>query len=95
MATDDILNAMKSLPIRHQNALLWFAENFDKVDRWPEKLSDGTFVATKAKGIYKPKWTEYALSVKQTLAGPYADIAPSISNSGTWHYKYYPRRKRF
>lgn len=33
--------------------------------------SDGTLLATKAKGIYKPAWTDCARSVRQVLGGSY------------------------
>jgi hypothetical protein len=56
---------------------------------WPAPLSDGTILATRAKGIYKPNWTKYALSVRQTLNSPYHDSAPSIRPDGTWSYSYY------
>ena len=46
-------------------------------------------MATKAKGIYKPGWTPYALSVRQTLDGTYADRDPVRRPDGTWSYLYH------
>jgi hypothetical protein len=45
-------------------------------------------VANIPKGIYKPAWSKYALSVKQTLNSPYADREPTSQDSG-WSYLYY------
>lgn len=85
----DILNLIKRLPDRHQVALLWFHELAGKVQPWPEALPDGSFLVTKAKGIYKPEWSEYALSVREVLKGPYRDHAPERRPDGTWQYRYY------
>ena len=46
-------------------------------------------MANRAKGIYKPAWSEYALSVKQTLKSPYADRDPTYGDHGFWSYLYY------
>jgi putative restriction endonuclease len=45
--------------------------------------------ASKAKGIYKPQWTDYALSVRQNLNGPYPDREPIWRPDGTWLYSYF------
>lgn len=55
---------------------------------WKSTLQDGAFLASKAKGIYKPEWTEYALSVRQTLNGPYSDQEPVFEADGSWSYLY-------
>ena len=57
----------QGLPARHRSALSWFEEHAGTVQRWPAPLSDETLLASKAKGIYKPRWSEYALSVRQSL----------------------------
>jgi hypothetical protein len=43
----------------------------------------------KAKGIHKPRSWKYALSVRQSLAGPYSDHDPEIAADGGWSYRYY------
>jgi hypothetical protein len=48
-----------------------------------------TLLATKAKGIYKPQWSPYALSVRQSLGGPYADREPVLRADGSWLYSYF------
>jgi putative restriction endonuclease len=89
------LNAILSrLPLRHQAALQWFAENAGTVRPWPKAVADPEgegelLLASKAKGIYKPVWSTYALSVRQSLGGPYPDRDPIFRSDGTWLYSYF------
>jgi hypothetical protein len=46
-------------------------------------------LVTKAKGIYKPIWSKYALSVRHSLGSPYPDLEPVLHDDGTWSYAYY------
>jgi len=46
-------------------------------------------IVTKAKGIYKPAESDYALSVRETLAGVYPDRKPVYRHDGTWFYDYF------
>lgn len=77
------------LTARHREALEWFLNLTGRVVPWPDPLPDGTLLVTKAKGIYKPEWSEYALSVRQTLGGPYPDKDPVVRPDGTWLYAYF------
>ncbi|HEM7873891.1 TPA: HNH endonuclease [Burkholderia contaminans] len=77
------------LPARHKAALLWFHEHQGKEVSWPKPMPDGTFLVNKAKGIHKPAGWEYALSVRQSLGGPYADHDPVIHADGSWIYRYF------
>lgn len=77
------------LPARHRSALEWFVQHASQEVSWPRPLPDGTLLATRAKGIYKPAWSEFALSVRQTLDGPYPDRAVEQRPDGTWSYEYY------
>ena len=54
-----------------------------------EAAGERTLLATQAKGIYKPGWSDYALSVRQTLGSPYPDRDPEIRTDGTWSYAYF------
>jgi putative restriction endonuclease len=49
----------------------------------------GVRLAARAKGIYKPRYTDYALSVRQTLDSPYADKEVIRRSDGSWVYSYY------
>lgn len=82
-------NAIDRLPERHKLALRWFAERMGTEHGWPCPLPDGILLATKAKGIYKPSWTKYALSIRQNLGGPYPDHEPETHADGSWSYVYY------
>ncbi len=76
-------------PGRHKSALGWFFAKTGTDGPWPGPLPDGTLLATKAKGIYKPRWTEFALSVRQSLRSPYSDREPVVRADGTWSYLYF------
>jgi len=81
-----------SLPGRHQEALRWFVAHAGVQVAWPSPVRfDGkvTHLTTKAKGIYKPEWSKYALSVRQGLRSRYPDREPVVRNDGTWVYPYY------
>jgi len=83
---------LKGLPARHRTALQWFIDNAGTEQSWPKPISapEGeTLLVAKAKGIYKPEWTTYALSIRQNLKGPYPDRDPIFRPDGTWLYPYY------
>lgn len=83
---------LRPLPVRHQTALGWFTENAGTELAWPRAIGgpEGeTLLASKAKGIYKPSWSPYALSVRQSLGGPYPDRDPVFRGDGTWLYSYF------
>jgi hypothetical protein len=73
----------------HRTALLWFLERQGQEVPWPTPLPDGTFLVNKAKGIHKPAGLKYALSVRQSLGGPYADHDPVFDKDGSWTYRYF------
>lgn len=78
-----------TLPQKHILALWWFALRAGSTQPWPKPLTDGTLIVTQAKGIYKPEWSQYALSVRQTLNGPYQDKEPHYDAPGEWTYPYF------
>jgi hypothetical protein len=80
---------LQRLSGRHRAALVWFAEHAGTTQSWPNPLPDGTLLASKAKGIYKPSWLQYALSVRQSLGGPYHDREPVVHADGTWTFLYF------
>ena len=79
----DLSSSLAQLPAHHQTALQWFNSHRAQDLGWPSDLPDGTHLASRAKGIYKPNWTSYALSVRQSLAGPYPDKDPDVP--AQWH----------
>lgn len=84
-----VTDLVRHLPERHVEALRWFEDHQGQEVPWPQPLDDGTLLATKAKGIYKPHWSSYALSVRQSLSGPYPDGDVQSRSDGTWRYLYF------
>ncbi len=80
---------LPGLQDRHLSALRWFEDHAGLEVSWPQPLPDGTLLATRAKGIYKPHWAEYALSVRQSLESPYPDSEIETRADGTWRYLYF------
>jgi hypothetical protein len=73
----------------HNHALEWFLDNSGKVISWTGALDDGTFLFTKAKGIYKPKDSQYALSIRHAPKTHYQDDEPIFNLDGSWFYNYH------
>ena len=85
-------DVLTKLPEQHQIALRWFAERAGSDEPWPKPISGpegDILLASKAKGIYKPSWSRYALSVRQTIGGPYPDREPLTRPDGSWVYSYF------
>ena len=80
------------LPARHRQALEWYRVHAGTEQSWPAGVSDaeGTILlATRAKGIYKPNWSDYALSARQVLKSRYPEKGPYFREDGTWIYGYF------
>lgn len=76
----------------HRAALTWFAEHAGEIVTWREieaQADLGNRLATLAKGIYKPAYTDFALSIRQTLNSPYADKEVIERPDGSWVYPYF------
>jgi hypothetical protein len=61
----------------HAEALRWFKDHAGHTVSWQEikdHADHGPRLVTQAKGIYKPHYTDFALSARQTLDSPYADM---------------------
>jgi putative restriction endonuclease len=80
---------LQQLPSRHQAALAWFKSNRGNIVGWPAPLSDGTLLACRPKGIYKPAWSTYALSIREMMSRPYPDEKPKRQPNGRWTYRYF------
>jgi putative restriction endonuclease len=83
-----IKKLLSPLQEKHQTALLWFMQKADSIQPWPA-AQNGTLLATRAKGIYKPKWSIYALSIRETLSDNYPDKDPKPQADGSWLYDYF------
>lgn len=91
--TSEFEGRISKLPAQHQHALRWFHDRSGQSIGWPEPLPDGTLLLCRPKGIYKPQWSQYALSVRQSLDSPYADQDPIIDDQGRWLYRYFQESK--
>lgn len=86
MSLEDVVSAA---PLNSQAGLHWFAANMGQTVSWTPILADGTRLFSTPKGIYKPKNSVHALSVRQTLNSPYHDREPLYRADGTWSYSYF------
>jgi putative restriction endonuclease len=80
--------ALAGLDGAHREALSWFAERAGQQIDWTKPLN-GLFLLNRAKGIHKPAGWKHALSVRQTLNGPYADSEIAQMGDGDWTYDYF------
>ena len=88
----DLSDALDKIHGEHRQALDWFVSNTGKVISWSAikaQTDNGFRLVNQAKGIYKPHYTDYALSVRQTLDGPYADKEVERRPDGSWVYPYF------
>lgn len=81
------LGSLKFLTPDHVAALTWFHDRIGQDVSWPAPLN-GMYLANKAKGIHKPQGLDYALSVRQSLDGPYED-ALHWAPDGSWYLEYH------
>jgi putative restriction endonuclease len=92
MQMSDLAEALGKVSGEHAVALEWFKEHTGKAVTWAEikdHADKGARLVTQAKGIYKPHYTQYALSVRQTLDSPYADKEVELRADGSWVYPYF------
>ena len=88
------MDHLSKLSKRHKKALKWFIENHNAIVPWSSLKQGATLFASKAKGIYKPHWTTYALSVRQSLHNRYDDREPSPEKrTRSWTYYYCPEQQ--
>lgn len=74
--------------------LQWFHDNQGTETTFPESLDNGEFLATRAKGIYKPAGSQFALSVRTQMNSKYNDgIFIRIFQSG-WAFAYHQETDR-
>lgn len=85
----NIKDLLSSLSSQHERALSWFLDNSTKDDVPYTPKFEGIQIVSPAQGIYKPAWSSYVLSVKQTLEGSYPDQKPIFMPDGSWLYAYH------
>ena len=72
----------------HARCLAWFEERTGTTTTMPQPIEYGLFLVTQFKGIYKPKWMPYVLSIRSTPKGPYTDSAVTYNDDGSWSFRY-------
>ena len=90
----DLTKAIARVDGEHAIALNWFHEHTGQTVAWSDirqfaDLDEGARLVNQAKGIYKPHYTDYTLSVRQTLISPYADKELVRRPDGSWIYPYF------
>jgi hypothetical protein len=82
--------ALSLLEATHTERLRWFHDRAGQVVGWPERLTNGLYLVTRPKGIFKPSDLSYAVSVRILLESPYADgEIHQRPEDGTWHFAYH------
>jgi len=77
---------------KHRVALNWFNENKGEIITWSdiqEFSADHSRLVNQAKGIYKPQYTDYALSLRTIQNGPYPDKDVEYRPDGSWVLHYF------
>lgn len=88
----DLTDALARGKGEHATALNWFRGHRGETISWSEikdYAEKGARLVNQAKGIYKPHYMDYALSVRQTLNSPYADKEVIRRPDGSWVYPYF------
>jgi hypothetical protein len=92
----DLNDAVAKAMGEHAVAFRWFRDHTGQTVSWSEiqnHTDRGARLVTQAKGIYKPRYMEYALSVRQTLESPYADKEVQRRPDGSWVYPYFQENR--
>ncbi|MGE7874273.1 HNH endonuclease [Bacillus paramycoides] len=87
----NIQDLLASLPPEHKHALSWFVEHAGEGGVPHTPKVNGIPIVSPGQGIFKPKNSDYVLSVKETLKEKYPDQEPVIMPDGSWYYAYHQR----
>lgn len=72
----------------HLSCLRWFEDHAGKEVRFNELQADGIKLVTQFKGIFKPRWMPYVLSIRTTEQDRYSDGRIARQDDGSWHMSY-------
>ena len=73
----------------HKDKLKWADKEAGNIVEWKLLNDKSRMICSTAKGIYKPKNTDFALSVKEVLGSQYNDKKPIDNIDGSWVYDYH------
>lgn len=86
-----LIDSIGEISHEHRQALHWFGDMAGQQRAWREiqlYSESETRLVNQAKGIYKPKYTDYALSIRTIQDGPYPDKEVEFRHDGTWVLAY-------
>jgi hypothetical protein len=89
LSLSDILPKLSGV---HREALTWFEEKRGQRVSWSEMkehANNGIRLSSAPKGIYKPAYTDFALSVRTMQDGPYPDKDVEYRPDGSWVCQYF------
>lgn len=72
----------------HVKCLQWFEEHVGQELRFKDMVADGNKLVTQYKGIFKPKWMPYVLSIRTTEQNRYTDGRVIHEDDGSWRMSY-------
>ncbi|UWQ19281.1 HNH endonuclease [Jannaschia sp. M317] len=88
----ELESALSKTMGEHRVALDWFNENKGEIITWSaiqEFSNNQSRLVNQAKGIYKPKYSDYALSLRTIQNGPYPDKDVVHRPDGSWALHYF------
>jgi len=88
----ELEGALSKTTGKHRVALDWFNENKREIIAWSdiqEFSAAHSRLVNQAKGIYKPEYTDYALSLRTIQNGPYPDKDVEYRPDGSWVLDYF------
>lgn len=85
-------DALAKVDGHHREALQWFNDHRGQRVLWSDMKAhaeSGARLVNQAKGIYKPSYTDLALSVRTIQDGPYPDKDVEFRTDGSWVCQYF------
>ena len=72
----------------HARCLQWFEDHVGQEVRFDDLIADGIKLVTQFKGIFKPQWMPYVISIRTTEQDRYTDGRIIRHNDGSWRMSY-------
>ncbi len=72
----------------HARCLQWFEDHVGQEVRFNDLEADGIKLVTQFKGIFKPEWMPYVLSIRTTEQDRYTDGRVIRQDDGSWRMSY-------
>lgn len=72
----------------HARCLRWFENHVGQEARFNDLVASGVKLVTQFKGIFKPQWMPYVLSIRTTEQDRYTDGKIIRQNDGSWRMSY-------